>query len=98
MGFGVEDGELKSRTGDGMNAAAIPGHVSNGGDVSKLKDEIRLFWGTDEPIAAPSLQRSIDIVEGSGFVDGKVGVGAGVGEEDGLSVLDLEWGGSRRGS
>src|SRR5271170_4554727 len=98
MGFGVEDGELKGRAGDGIDAPAIPGHLSNGGDVFKLENEIGSIWGVDEFVATPGLQRRVDIVESFGCVDWEVGVGAGVGEEDGLRLLDLgrHWG--RQGS
>ena len=98
MGFGVEDGELKGRTGDGIDADAIAADVSKGSDAFKLEDKIGLIWGVDELVATPGLQRRVDIVVGFGCVDGEVGVGAGVGEEDGLGLLDLGWDGSGWGS
>ena len=76
-----------------MDVAVISADASDGGYVSKLEDKIGLLWGADEPITAPGLQRCIDVVEGFGFVDREVGVSTGVGEEDGLSLLDLEWDG-----
>ncbi len=97
VGFGVEDGELKRRAGYGVDAAVIAGDVSNGSDVSKLEDKIGLFRGVDELIAAPGLQRRIDVVVGFGFVDGEVGVGARIGEKDGLGLLNLRWNGSVEG-
>ncbi len=44
IGFGVEDGDLKGRIGEGIDAAAIAADVSNGSDAFKLEDEIGLIW------------------------------------------------------
>jgi len=87
--LGVDDVELERGAGERINAAAAAGDVGDGCYVVELEDEVGLRGAGDELIVAPGLEGRVDVVVGLGFVDGEVGVGAGVGEEDRVGCGDL---------